>query len=619
MQSLADFFRRASEQFISLRFEIPGIPRDFDFENEIPGNPRDFDLLRYIVSTYVSLQKNQEQKSNERSYKLCRARQSYNNRIDVITINMISSTTSSDDDNNNVSLSVVQTVKKWIRNSWPFATAGKIDERRPDDVAARQEGEVLYIHQDECASVDDTAVIDGDRRDEEKCRDDNEASGGAAAFEDYGSKEALSASLSNEQHDNENDDNKAGSRVMDIFMASSPKKYFLRSSRRRRSCRFQLDDDKIDVVARSSNDDESVMAGGHFGGLNNDGADCKASSMTNNHDDRSKQDYDDNDKQVDELAAPALPQDTTTTNHSCSWTQQEITSLRQAYQQSNPTSPTLWQDISTAMNSNKRRSASECQRKWFSLVATPKKRVGRRKNGRVNDVKKYGVEEDGSEEEDDLFDSTPLKCAVQEIENDLLFQHQRRTTAAAAVATTSAATAKQEELEQDNNNDTTFHSPNKIMTKMMIKSPLSKRPRMFSPKNKNSNNNGGMKNDGILSPLINRRKGYNTYVNNLRREIGRAQKARRGDEKMSRDENIERCGNNSSRGGRGKGGGSTANKSSTTIRIKEGKGKSQLSAELDDGSFVLNIPQEDSDDENGSDVDLFEEVFRMEDEENVFS
>ena len=31
---------------ISLRFEIPGIPRDFDFENEIPGNPRDFDLLR---------------------------------------------------------------------------------------------------------------------------------------------------------------------------------------------------------------------------------------------------------------------------------------------------------------------------------------------------------------------------------------------------------------------------------------------------------------------------------------------------------------------------------------------------------------------------------------------
>eukprot|EP00984_Skeletonema_dohrnii_P030857 scaffold22703_cov84-Skeletonema_dohrnii-CCMP3373.AAC.2 len=578
----------------------------------------------HCVYVCVAAKKSRAKKQRAKlPYKLCRARQSYNNRIDVITINMISSTTSSsDDNNNNISLSVVQTVKKWIRNSWPFATAGKIDERRPDD-AARQD-EVLYIHQDECASVDDTTVIDGDRRDEEACRDDNEASGGAAV-EDYGSKEALSASLSNGQHDNDNDDYKAGSRVMDIVMAS-PKKYFLRSSRRRRSCRFQLDD-KIDVVARSSNDDESVMASGHFGGLNDiDGADSKVSSMRNSHDDRSKQDNDNNDKQeVDQFAAPALPQDTTTTtttNHSCSWTQQEITSLRKAYQQSNPTSPTLWQDISTAMSSsNKRRSASECQRKWFSLVATPKKRVGRRKNGRVNE-KKYGVEEDVSEEEDDLFDSTPLKCAVQEIENDLLFQHHRRSTAAAA--TTSAATAKQEELvEQDNNNDTTFHSPIKIMTKMMIKSPLSKRPRMFSPKNKNSNNNGGMKNDGILSPLINRRKGYNTYVNNLRREIGRAQKARKrgdDDDKMSRGGNIVgRCSDNSSRGGRGKGGGSTANKSSTTIRIKEGKGKSQLSAELVDGSFVLNIPQEDSDDENGSDIDLFEEVFRMEDEENEFS
>eukprot|EP00985_Skeletonema_marinoi_P012091 scaffold5771_cov184-Skeletonema_marinoi.AAC.2 len=563
------------------------------------------------VSTYVVAAKKSRAKKATRS-------EETKAQHCVITINMISSATSSsdDDNNNNVSLSVVQTVKKWIRNSWPFATAGKIDERRPDDNAARQD-QVLYIHEDECASVDDSTVIDGDRRYDEKCRDDNEESGDVAAVEDYGSKEALSASLSNEQHGNDNDDYKAGSRVMDIVMAS-PKKYFLRSSRRRRSCRFQLDDDKIDVVARSSHDEESVMASGHFGGLNDiDGADSKVSSMTNSLDDRSKQGNDNNDNEVDELAAPALPQDTTTTtitNHHSCWTQQEITSLRKAYQQSNPTSPTLWQDISTAMNSNKR-SASECQRKWFSLVATPKKRVGRRKNGRVvNDVKKnkYGEEEDGSEEEDDLFDSTPLKCAVQEIENDLLlFQHHRRTT---------AASAKQEELLEQDNNDTTFHSPNKIMTKMMIKSPLSKRPRMFSPKNKNSNN-GGMKNDGILSPLINRRKGYNTYVNNLRREIGRAQKARRGDddEKMSGDENIGRCGNNSGRGGRGKGGGSIANKSST-IRIKEGNGKSQLSAELvvDGSSFVLNIPQEESDDENGSDVDLFEEVFRMEDEENEF-
>lgn len=508
---------------------------------------------------------------------------------------MMSSAAPSNDDDVNPSLSVVQTVKKWFQISWPLFGGSKIDESESNVASARsseeataneKEAAVVYLHQDDCASVDDhSAIVCGHYEENE------ETSRGDGRDE---RDEASSSALSNEQFNNNNDNHGPGSRVMDLVKAASPKKYFLRNRRRRKSCRFQLLDDvkTTDVVASASTSTSSQVN-------NNNILSTAARSSDELHPN----------------AAPTLPQDTTTstiTTHQ-PWTQTEVTSLRNAYQQSDPTSTTLWHDIATIMGGE--RTASECQRKWFSLVATPKKRVaavrskrnggGGRVNTAANQVKK-SEEEDGNEEEDDLFDSTPLKYAVQEIENDFSFQQRRFTTT--TTTTTVTASTKQQPLEQDHD---VFHSPNKMMTKM-IKSPLPKRPRMFSPKTKKNNSGNGGNNDTVLSPLLNRRKGYNTYVNNLRREMNRAQKAKKkGCDTMSNDGRniVERFS-------------SSGNKSNNTIRIKEGKGKSQLSAELSavDGTFVLNIPcQEDGNEDHDCDIDdVFEEVFRMEDEENEF-
>ncbi|KAL7425765.1 hypothetical protein ACHAXM_000163 [Skeletonema potamos] len=187
----------------------------------------------------------------------------------------------------------------------------------------------------------------------------------------------------------------------------------------------------------------------------------------------------------------------------------------------------------------------------------------------------------------------------------------------------------------------------------MMTSPLSKRPRMFSPKNNNndnSNNNRSSstssssgKNEVVLSPVINRRKGYNTYVNNLRKEMNRAQKVK-SNRKNKGCDNDDTTTKSSSSGNK-KGSNSllasnhhprsfSSSTIITSICVKEAgsKGKSQLcSAKLvasTNGTFVLTIPssqEEDNnnDDDDGSsssssndDNDIFDEMFRMEDEEN---
>lgn len=526
-----------------------------------------------------------------------------------IIITMISSTeskatsSSSDDDYKIVSrsLSVVQTVKKWIRNSWPF---GKIDENESDVGGEAEDHDAAVV-----ARVAESRR-DGGRQyycDEES---EHRGDGNDGRDRDYdreaaqlNKEKSACASKSKENDDGSNcnrettdftsteEQSKAGSRVMDVVMASSPK-LFLRNRRQRKSCRFQLDDDHAtamtDVVAKNNNINNNATTSSHhhhIGGAttNNEEADKNniVASAT-----RSKLQDDD---------APTLLQD------SCHWAQEEITALRNAYQQSNPTSTTLWHDISTVVGE---KSACECQRKWFSLVATPKKRVAARRRKQAgspaNDKDNNNNEEE--EEDDDIFDSTPLKHAVKEIENEFSSFQQQTNTA--------TSTTKQQEQQQllEDKNDTTFHSPNKKAANiMMMKSPLQKRPRMLSPKNNNNNNSGGGKNKNkILSPLINRRKGYNAYVNNLRKEIRRAQKAKKGN---ISDINIETRSSNNN------------NKSSSILVVKDGTGKSQLSAKLASNgrsTFVLNIPQDESED-NGSDVDVFDEMFRIEneDEENM--
>ena len=91
-----------------------------------------------------------------------------------------------------------------------------------------------------------------------------------------------------------------------------------------------------------------------------------------------------------------------------------------------------------------------------------------------------------------------------------------------------------------------------------------------------------------LSPVFNRRKGYNTYVNNLRKEITRAQ---RDKQKMMMSKNK-------------KGGGGECNvgddSSSSIVRVKE---KRRVLAELDtsNGLFSLNVCHDDNNDDESDD------------------
>ena len=97
--------------------------------------------------------------------------------------------------------------------------------------------------------------------------------------------------------------------------------------------------------------------------------------------------------------------------HHSNWSDEEITMLRNAQKNVNPTSVTFWDDVSDLVEE---RSGSECRDKWFSFVCTPKSRS--RPDTKAEVCDDVSTDED---EEDDLFNSTPLRDTVTEIQNGI--------------------------------------------------------------------------------------------------------------------------------------------------------------------------------------------------------
>ena len=89
----------------------------------------------------------------------------------------------------------------------------------------------------------------------------------------------------------------------------------------------------------------------------------------------------------------------------------------------NPTSTTYWEDVSSAVGT---KSAYDCRQKWFSLVATPRvKRATSKKESKSQlnaiDCKLTGKDssdvESDDDDDDDLFDATPFRRELVEIQD----------------------------------------------------------------------------------------------------------------------------------------------------------------------------------------------------------
>lgn len=176
------------------------------------------------------------------------------------------------------------------------------------------------------------------------------------------------------------------------------------------------------------------------------------------------------------------------------WTDTEVSMLRNAQKNIHPTSTLYWQEVAVQVGT---KSSSECQIKWQSMVATPKLV---RKATKKNDTKSGKGEldvsisyDDGDEEdEDDLFSSTPYRKAKEE--EDIIVSKFGSFENAAGLSckkqSTNAILAKQEEEQP--------------------------------------------------SALKFRRKGYNTYIENLRKDINRVEKNKKKNSKQRSHHNANK-------------------------------------------------------------------------------
>ncbi|KAL7482564.1 hypothetical protein ACHAW6_008243 [Cyclotella cf. meneghiniana] len=164
------------------------------------------------------------------------------------------------------------------------------------------------------------------------------------------------------------------------------------------------------------------------------------------------------------------------------WSSEEVSMLRNAQNNIDPTISSYWEEVSSLLGG---KSASECREKWFSLVATPK---GRPHNGNKKDQLRCSSsnskpvnDESIFEEEDDLFQSTPWRGAFLDVQDDSI-----------------AAKLSQ---------STTFRTS------------LGLSPCLQSTTVKNS-----FLSQQVESALNERRKGYKTYIDNLRKDLNSLQK-----------------------------------------------------------------------------------------------
>jgi hypothetical protein len=177
-------------------------------------------------------------------------------------------------------------------------------------------------------------------------------------------------------------------------------------------------------------------------------------------------------------ASPALP----CSSNDGQWSSEEVSMLRNAQNSIDPTISSYWEEVSGLLGG---KSASECREKWFSLVATPKGRPqkGNKKDHllcsssnskRVNDESLF-------EEEDDLFQSTPWRGTILDVQNDSLAK----------------------KISQSSTFRTSFGLSPCLQSTTVTKSFLSHQDE---------------------SALKDRRKGYKTYIDNLRKDLNSLQK-----------------------------------------------------------------------------------------------
>jgi len=165
------------------------------------------------------------------------------------------------------------------------------------------------------------------------------------------------------------------------------------------------------------------------------------------------------------------------------WTNDEISMLRDAQKSVNPTSTLYWQEVAVQVGT---KSSSECQSKWQAMVATPKvvRRATKKKDTHtLNTSVSYDDEDDNDDnddEEDDLFNSSPYRQA--ELEEDDIFASKAFSNSFGSTTGLSPC------IKEDT---TSIHQGEKP------------------------------------SALKFRRKGYNTYIDNLRKDINRVEKKKK--------------------------------------------------------------------------------------------
>eukprot|EP00804_Cyclotella_cryptica_P024145 CCRYP_015569-RA/>CCRYP_015569-RA protein AED:0.29 eAED:0.29 QI:0/-1/0/1/-1/1/1/0/978 len=177
---------------------------------------------------------------------------------------------------------------------------------------------------------------------------------------------------------------------------------------------------------------------------------------------------------------------TTTHSRSCSssdgqWSSEEVSMLRKAQNNIDPTISSYWEEVACLLGG---KSASECREKWFSLVATPK---GRPQKDAMKDQLPRGssnskiVNNTSFDEEDDLFQSTPWRGALLDLQNDTLAK----------------------KLSQTSTFGTSFGLSPCIQSAAVTNSFLQHQD---------------------TSALKDRRKGYKTYIDNLRKDLNPSNK-----------------------------------------------------------------------------------------------
>ena len=174
------------------------------------------------------------------------------------------------------------------------------------------------------------------------------------------------------------------------------------------------------------------------------------------------------------------------------WSIKEMQILRNCQKDIDPTSTYYWQEVANQVSS---KSAMECQIKWQSLIPTPKvrKAVTKKKTsdkGSVADicvgvagaaVSTQDVNYEEDEDEDDIFNSTPYRVVADAVPGRPRNGNMFSTLGASTDSVT-----------------LTCLKPSKVG-----------------------------------SSKVNRRKGYNSYIENLRKDINRGEKKTKMKKTMS--------------------------------------------------------------------------------------